>query len=216
MQKSIRVFAAIALGFAGLPLAAQAQEKAGHFVLGGGYTAPNGEVRDRLGDGYNFVIGGQWNVNPKFGIEGLYSFNGLGDKTRTINVARRPRWRDDADRHLRQHEHAVRHDRRRPPGARGQRAAVRVGSGWACTTGRSRSPRRASASSPGYCDPWWYVCYPGGFVEVENILGERSSTDFGMVFGGGVNFGAFFTELALSLHLGTDRRGADDRQPARR
>jgi opacity protein-like surface antigen len=40
---------------------------------------------------------------------------------------------------------------------------------------------------PGYCDPWWYVCYPGGFVPVENIVGERSSTDFGMNFGGGVN-----------------------------
>ena len=48
---------------------------------------------------------------------------------------------------------------------------------------------------PGYCDPWWYVCYPGGFVPVENIVGERSSTDFGMDFGGGVNFGAFYAEI---------------------
>ena len=48
---------------------------------------------------------------------------------------------------------------------------------------------------PGYCDPWWYVCYPGGFVPVENIVGERSSTDFGMDFGGGVNFGVFYAEL---------------------
>jgi hypothetical protein len=47
---------------------------------------------------------------------------------------------------------------------------------------------------PGYCDPWWYVCYPGGFVPVENIVGERSSTDFGMDFGGGVRFGAVFAE----------------------
>jgi hypothetical protein len=48
---------------------------------------------------------------------------------------------------------------------------------------------------PGYCDPWWYVCYPGGFVPVENIVGERSSTDFGMDFGGGANFGTFFAEV---------------------
>ena len=48
---------------------------------------------------------------------------------------------------------------------------------------------------PGYCDPWWYVCYPGGWVEVDNIIGERSSTDFGMTFGGGVRFGAFYAEL---------------------
>ena len=33
-----------------------------------------------------------------------------------------------------------------------------------------------------------------GSVPVENIVGERSSTDFGMDFGGGVKFGAFFTD----------------------
>jgi hypothetical protein len=49
--------------------------------------------------------------------------------------------------------------------------------------------------APGYCDPWWYVCYPGGWVPVENIVGERSSTDFGMAFGGGVRFGAIYAEL---------------------
>ena len=48
---------------------------------------------------------------------------------------------------------------------------------------------------PGYCDPWWYICYPGGFVPVDNIIGERSSTDFGMVFGGGVNFSKIYAEL---------------------
>ena len=48
---------------------------------------------------------------------------------------------------------------------------------------------------PGYCDPWWYYCYPGGFVAVEEIIGERSSTDFGMDFGGGLNFGAVYAEL---------------------
>ena len=49
--------------------------------------------------------------------------------------------------------------------------------------------------APGFCDPFWYVCYPGQIVPVENVIGERSSTDFGMDFGGGVNFGTFYTEL---------------------
>ena len=62
---------------------------------------------------------------------------------------------------------------------------------------------------PGYCDPWWYVCYPGGFVPVENIVGDRSSTDFGMAFGGGANFGPAFAELRVPLHLGTDHRIAN-------
>ena len=32
-------------------------------------------------------------------------------------------------------------------------------------------------------------------MPVDNIVGERSSTDFGMDFGGGVKFGAFYADL---------------------
>jgi hypothetical protein len=39
-----------------------------------------------------------------------------------------------------------------------------------------------------FCDPYWLVCYPTA-VSVDNILGSRSSTDFGINFGGGVTFG---------------------------
>ena len=38
------------------------------------------------------------------------------------------------------------------------------------------------------CDPYWYVCYPAA-VSVDNILGDRSSNDFGINFGGGITFG---------------------------
>jgi hypothetical protein len=67
--------------------------------------------------------------------------------------------------------------------------------GWASTIGRSKSRHPVWATFQGYCDPWWYVCYPGGFVPVENVVGERSSTDFGMDFGGGVNFGVIYAEV---------------------
>jgi hypothetical protein len=62
--------------------------------------------------------------------------------------------------------------------------------------------------APGYCDPWWYVCYPGGWVPVENIVGERSSTDFGMAFGGGVRFGPVFAELRYHYIWGPTIEGA--------
>src|SRR5262249_23715556 len=39
-----------------------------------------------------------------------------------------------------------------------------------------------------FCDPYWYVCYPAA-ISVDNILGERSSNDFGVNFGGGITFG---------------------------
>ncbi len=41
---------------------------------------------------------------------------------------------------------------------------------------------------PGFCSPWWYVCYPGGLVPVEMAVGSRSSNDFGMDFGAGIDF----------------------------
>ena len=48
-----------------------------------------------------------------------------------------------------------------------------------------------TSPSVGYttvCDPFWYVCYPAA-VAVDTIIGDRSSNDFGIDFGGGITFG---------------------------
>jgi Outer membrane protein beta-barrel domain len=71
------------------PLATRAEAQV-HFSVGGGFTAPNSEVRDHLGNGYNFNLGLQVDVTPVIGIEGLYSFNGLGKKDLSINVFPQP------------------------------------------------------------------------------------------------------------------------------
>ena len=47
---TVVIFAVAAL-VGPLSTSALAQDKAGYFILGGGYTAPNAEVRDHLGDG---------------------------------------------------------------------------------------------------------------------------------------------------------------------
>ena len=39
-----------------------------------------------------------------------------------------------------------------------------------------------------FCDPYWYVCYPA-LVSVDQIIGDRSSNDFGINIGGGITFG---------------------------
>jgi opacity protein-like surface antigen len=36
------------------------------------------------------------------------------------------------------------------------------------------------------CNPEWFVCYPGA-VPVDQVIGSRASTGFGVNFGGGVN-----------------------------
>ncbi len=64
------------------PPVAQAQDfKRVHVSLGGGWTAPQSKVADRFGQGYNVNFGIDVAVNPVVAIEGLYSFNGLGEKT---------------------------------------------------------------------------------------------------------------------------------------
>lgn len=187
--------AVIALFVTGLAAGAQAQEKKVLFSLGGGFTAPNSEVRDHFGDGYNFNIGLQINVTPVIGIEGLYSFNGLGEKDLTLDVFPQPLIAGGVptpfQASMNMQYGTVSLVAQKPDG--GVRPYGLVGMGV------YHRPVEVSSAGvgfvPGYCDPWWYVCYPGGWVETENVIGERSSTDFGMDFGGGVNFGAFFAEL---------------------
>ena len=48
---------------AALPVAAQAQDKRVYVSLGGGFTVPNSEIKDHLGNGYNFNFGVQVNVS---------------------------------------------------------------------------------------------------------------------------------------------------------
>jgi hypothetical protein len=166
-----------------------------NFSFGAGFTAPNSEVRDRLGNGYNFTIGLQGNLTPAIGIEGLYSFNGLGDKRISVPVFPVPTPLDgvptdfSADMNMQYGTASL--VVQRPEG--GVRPYGLVGGGVYYRPIRVTTP--GVGWVPGYCDPWWYVCYPGGWVETTNVVGERSSTDFGMVFGGGVNFGVIFAEL---------------------
>jgi opacity protein-like surface antigen len=57
-----------------------------------------------------------------------------------------------------------------------------------------------------YCDPYWYVCYPAA-VSVDQIIGDRSSNDFGINFGGGVTFGRegkFYIEARYHYVWGQD------------
>jgi opacity protein-like surface antigen len=196
-HKSSRyVFILAALLVATAPLVAQAQEQRVHFTFGGGATIPNSEVRDRLGDGYNFNFGIEVAVNPIVSIEGLYSFNGLGDKRISLPVFATPVEGDAgvptdffADMNMQYGTASV--IVQTPEG--NIRPYGLVGMGVFHRPIKVTTP--GVGFVPGYCDPWWYVCYPGGFVPVENIVGERSSTDFGMSFGGGVRFGPVYAEL---------------------
>jgi len=210
-HKTAYVFVFIAGLAATFPGAAAGQDQRVHLSLGGGFTAPNSEVRDRLGDGYNFNIGIDVAVTPVVSIEGLYSFNGLGDKRISVPVSPivNPLATDGtvptdffADMNMQYGTGSV--ILQVPEGT--VRPYGLVGMGVYYRPIKVTTPGVGYA--PGYCDPWWYVCYPGGWVPVENIVGERSSTDFGMTFGGGVKFGPVYAEIRYHYIWGPTIEGA--------
>jgi len=163
-------------------------------TIGGGVTFPNSELRDHLGDGYNVIFGVTVNHSSVIGIEGLYSFNGLGEKRISIPVSPTPgapAIPTDFFGNMNMQYGTVNLVVRKPEGA--VRPYLVAGAGVYYRPIQVTTP--GVGFVPGYCDPWWYVCYPGGFVPVENVVGERSSTDFGVDVGGGLIFGSrFFVE----------------------
>ena len=172
---------------------AAAQDRPLHFILGGGYVAPSSEVRDHFGDGWNFTIGAQVNVTPVIGIEGIYGYNGLGNKRISLPVSGTPGGSGvptDFFGHMNMQYGLANIVVQSPHG--GVKPYGVVGGGVYYRPVKVTTP--GVGYIPGYCDPWWYICTPGGFVPVDNVIGERSSTDFGMDFGGGLKFGAFFTD----------------------
>lgn len=203
----------IALCVTAVASPAQAQEKRVLFTLAGGFTQPNAEVSDHFGSGYNFNFGVQVNVTPVIGIEGLYSFNGLGEKDLTIDVFPQPLQSggvpSEFSANMNMQYGTVSLIAQKPEGV--VRPYGLIGMGVYYRPVEITTP--AVGFVPGYCDPWWYVCYPGGWVETENVVGSRSSTDFGMDFGGGANFGHFFAELRYHYIWGPEVEVKQPTQP---
>ena len=151
-------------------------------------------MKDHLGNGYNFNFGVEVKVTPVIGIEGLYSFNGLGDKRISIPVSGTPGGATvptDFFADMNMQYGTVNLVVQKPDGA--VRPYGLVGHGRLLSAHQSDDARRGLCA--GILRSVVVRLLPGGFVPVENVVGERSSTDFGMDFGGGVNFGAIYAEI---------------------
>jgi opacity protein-like surface antigen len=169
------------------PTYAQDPDKKVNLNIGGGYTVTTGEVRDHLGDGYNFHVGMIFKTSDAIGIQAEYSFNGLGKKQVSIPVSVNPTSSSvPTDFFADMNMQFVDFNIIATPRLQGKAAPYFIGG-----MGVYYRPVKVTSPGigfvPGYCDPFWYVCYPGGAVPVDNIIGKRSSTDFGVDFGGGVN-----------------------------
>jgi hypothetical protein len=155
--------------------------------LGGGATFPLSTYKDSFDTGGLFAAGATFWVTPMIGIQGEYNYDRMNGPSKTINVSP-------------------------TPGGGGSNQLIesnqQINAGLFDVVARSQTHgavngyvlgglgiyhRQVQLTSPavGYttiCDPYWLICYPAA-VSVDNILGSRSSTDFGINFGGGVTFG---------------------------
>ena len=185
MLRRLAVFVAAAL-LSAIPAAAQ-DEKPVQINVGGGFTGVYGAGADRIGNGGNFTLGVIFHTQSPISFQGEYGWNGIKQKQLSIDVFPQPIGGSGvptnffADANMQYGDlNAIfspkTSNKVQPYGLAGLGVYYR--------------PVTISTPGVGYatvCDPYWYVCYPT-LVPVETIVGKRSSTDFGMNFGGGVNF----------------------------
>jgi opacity protein-like surface antigen len=163
-----------------------AQDKRVDVNIGAGYTFALSEVRKHLGDGYNIDFGLTFHVTPMLGIQVEYAYNGLGKKqvdpaagTLPAGAVESPIY---ADMNM---QYADFNLVIKPPTSGKAKPYLVAGMGVYYRPVKVTTP--TAGYVPPYCDPWYYYCWPGGFVEVDQILATRSSTGFGIDVGGGVN-----------------------------
>jgi hypothetical protein len=172
--------------------------------IGGGFTATEGQVNAHFGNGGNFAIGGIFNLTAHVGIQAEYAYNPLGTKL----VASIPPFDtigSDTQLFAGHHMHQGTFNvigKFGGPGALVRPYGI-AGFGVYHRVVQLTSPGTGVISA---CDPWWYICDPS-LAPVTNILGERTTTDPGMDFGGGValNLGKgvqFYTEIRFNYIWG--------------
>ncbi len=188
-MRAVIASAVVAVMLAAGPASAQDPEKRVHFNFGSGATISTGELNNHLGSGYNLNFGVTINVTPKVGILAEYSFNGMGQKQVNVDVVQDPIAGAPGA------VQAFYGDMNMQYGAFNAvfkpMPEARVNPYVTGGVGIYYRPIKVTTPAigwvPGYCDPFWYYCSPGGYVPVDAIVGSRSTTDFGMDFGAGVN-----------------------------
>ena len=175
----------------GMAAPARAQvDKPFDFHIGGGWEFPLSTYKDEFNVGGEFVIGGTFWVTPTVGIQGQYEYDKMSGPSKTVSLSQNPIGGAITNGLIESNQqiHAAVFDVvvRSPHHADQMVNAYFLG-------GLGYYHRIIQLTSPavGYttiCDPYWFYCYPTA-VSIDQILGDRSSNDFGINFGGGVTFG---------------------------
>ena len=186
-----------------------------HMNIGGGFTVPVSDVADRFGTGGGFNIGVifQPPASP-VGFQVEYSYNELAGDETTIPTSALPGGALTGQALIESHHNMQYIDFNGLLSMPGESRVKAYGIGGFGMYYRSVSLTTPDVGFTTWCDPYWYVCYPTA-VEIDRIIGDRSSWDPGINLGGGVTFGLgesalFYVETRWHYMWGpefTDRNG---------
>jgi hypothetical protein len=160
-----------------------------HVNIGGGVTMPVSDVKERFGTGGNFTLGVIIDPNPSWGFQVEYAYNGLAGEDKEIPLFPSPVAISPNGTALIESHHNMQYitfnGLVRPGGDMKVKPYFTGGAGFYY---RSVSLTTPSVGYTTWCDPYWYVCYPA-LVEVDRIIGDRSSWDPGINIGAGLTVG---------------------------
>jgi opacity protein-like surface antigen len=182
-----RRLAGIAVALLAVAGSASAQDEGPVSVnVGGGFTIPYSDLKDAFGTGGNFGIGVNFRVSPMLIVQAQYGYNRLGSKDLSPSAGTLPQGVVTSIPLTANHTmHDGDFNLLIGPPLKDRAAAPYglVGAGVYHRTVNITTPALGLAT---VCDPWLLICYPTP-VAVDQIVGERSSNDFGFNVGGGVS-----------------------------
>jgi hypothetical protein len=159
-----------------------------HVNIGGGFTVPVSDVSERFGTGGGFNIGLiiEPPATPMLGLQVEYSYNGLAGEETFLPLSPTPLPAANLGQALIESHHSMHYVNfngiLKTPGDSALKAYAIGGAG---AYYRSVSLTTPDVGYTTYCDPYWYVCYPT-YVEIDRVVGDRSSWDPGVNVGAGI------------------------------
>jgi hypothetical protein len=174
---------------------ARAQDRPVGINFGGGWAFPMSGIADSFDTGWNGSIGVTFNITPTIGIQSEYMYDRLGGPDKTFNVFPTPSALDASTPGTIESNHQMHTGTFNlvysPFNTVDGGSSTPVGAYFLGGGGVYHRLIQLTTPSVGYtsiCDPYWLTCYPA-LVEVDRIIGDRSSTDFGINLGAGMTFG---------------------------
>jgi hypothetical protein len=166
-----------------------AQDKPVEVNFGFGWTFPTMDFKESFDPGWHGTVGVAFFGGSKVGFLVDYTYNKMGGPERFINVVSNPIVGAPTTSELIEANHQVHATTFNAIWRSATDSAINGyllgGGGWYHRVVQITTPAVGYTT---FCDPYWYVCYPS-LVAVDQVIGDRSSNDFGINIGGGITFG---------------------------